>query len=214
MKQKLYSGKTNEYFGQARQPVVEAIPPGRHRILEIGSGDGSTLIACKRQGRAEEIVGVELVESAATRSRRHLDEVHIGDVEQVLAESVEGPFDYIIAADVLEHLLDPWTVTRTLHEMLRPGGRLIATMPNVRNWRVLRDLVVLGKWNYVDAGILDRTHLRFFTAASMRSMLADADFEVMQMSSLGAKSARIANRLPRGLSEVATAQYLIVAQRQ
>ncbi len=81
-------------------------------------------------------------------------------VEQVIAE--EGPFDTILCLDVLEHLVDPWRVVTQMHRCLRPGGVLIVSVPNVRHYRVSGGLLFRGRWHLENAGICDRTHLRFF----------------------------------------------------
>jgi hypothetical protein len=72
----------------------------------------------------------------------------------------------ILAADVIEHLVDPWRTLERMLPSLRPGGYVVTSTPNVRYWRVLYDLGVRGRWEYQDSGILDRTHLRFFTRRS------------------------------------------------
>lgn len=213
MTQVPYLGKPAEYFANVRQPVLDAIPRGSHRVLEIGSGDGATLRACKVQGRASTVVGIELVESAARRSRAVLDQVLIGDVEELVRSEPLGEFDYIIAADVLEHTLDPWSLVLVLKGLLTDSGAIVSTMPNIRNWRILRELVFRGRWEYAESGILDRTHLRFFTRQSMVAMFTEAGLSVVTVESIGAKSARVARRLPKGLAEVATPQYLIVARK-
>ncbi len=76
-----------------------------------------------------------------------------------------------MSADVLEHLQDPWAVVRRLQDLLRPGGVLVASIPNIRNYRVLRSLIFRGRFDYVASGILDRTQLRFFTRSSCLELL-------------------------------------------
>jgi 2-polyprenyl-3-methyl-5-hydroxy-6-metoxy-1,4-benzoquinol methylase len=87
-------------------------------------------------------------------------------------------FDYVVCGDILEHLKDPYAILRRIMEWLNPGGKLLVCLPNIRNYRVLQDLLILGEWKYVPAGILDRTHLRFFTRRSCKRMLQEAGFDV------------------------------------
>jgi SAM-dependent methyltransferase len=82
-----------------------------------------------------------------------------------------GNFDLIIALDVLEHLIDPWSIVRRLHGILNPGGVIIASIPNVGHYSVAVPLVLRGQWNYADEGLLDRTHLRFFTRRTAVDLL-------------------------------------------
>ena len=103
--------------------------------------------------------------------------VHVGDLEEMRLDYHES-FDYVICGDILEHLKDPYRVVRQLVIWLKPGGSLFVCVPNVRHYHVLADLVFRGKWEYVSAGVMDRTHLRFFTASSCRQMLSDAGLEV------------------------------------
>lgn len=91
-------------------------------------------------------------------------------------------FDYIICADILEHLSDPWVILNKIHKWLKDDGKIIVTLPNIRNYRILKDLVFLGKWEYKESGILDKTHLRFFTKSSFSKALSRADFEIIHSS--------------------------------
>jgi len=128
-------------------------------------------------GKAKEVFGVEIFPLAAVEAEKTYEEVHIGDVEE-LALDYENNFDYVICGDVLEHLKDPYKVMQRISKWLKPGGKILVCLPNVRNYRLLNDLVFHGKWEYVAAGILDKTHLRFFTRSSCRQMVEEAAFKV------------------------------------
>ena len=87
-------------------------------------------------------------------------------------------FDLVVLADVLEHLPDPWDALATCRQMLAPGGTVLLSVPNVSHYTVAWPLL-LGRWQYVDSGLLDRTHLRFFTPSSLADALSQAGLEVV-----------------------------------
>jgi hypothetical protein len=97
--------------------------------------------------------------------------------------------------------------------LLKPGGQIIACVPNVRNWRVVAPLLFRGDWEYEDAGILDRTHLRFFTRRSMTRLLSDCGLRTEKCIPLGARSQTLARFGLGLLSELFAVQYLFVAGR-
>ena len=105
------------------------------------------------------------------------------DVEELDVPEWKGKFDYILAGDVLEHLKNPWEMVAKLRKLLRPEGRLIASLPNVMFFGNVFNLLS-GEWKYGDAGILDRTHLRFFTRRSIERMLLEAGFAVENIQAL------------------------------
>lgn len=108
--------------------------------------------------------GVELEEAAAAQADQHCDQVWRGDVEAgAFYEDIEpGSLDVILCLDVLEHLADPWSMVKCLTPLLAPGGSLIISIPNIRNWKFIWRLFAFADFRYRDAGLLDRTHLRFF----------------------------------------------------
>lgn len=211
--QDFYKGKGDEYFSNVRGEVIEPIPPGNHRVLELGCGDGATGLAIKANGKASEVVGIEISPHAARVADTRLDQVLVGNIEEISLPFPRGYFDFLIAADVLEHLVDPWTLLRRLAPLLSDNGVVIASIPNVRNWRVVAGLVARGRWEYSDSGILDRTHLRFFTRAAMIELLEQAGFAVSSVSSLGQRSRVVTRWLPPTARDFATPQYLLVAEK-
>ena len=125
-----------------------------------------------------------------------------GNVEAMELDLPAGGFDAVLCADVLEHLVDPWRVVARLADLLRPGGVLLSSIPNVRNHRVLRPLVLRGDFRYQPAGLMDRSHLRFFCRRNIREMFEGAGLtvEVMEenMGGYGLKH-RLVDRLSFGL---------------
>ena len=153
--------------------------PSRRRVLDIGCGAGRLGEAVKARQQAE-VVGIELDEAAAAVARVHLDEVIVGDLERIDPDFPPGSFDAIVCADVLEHLREPERLLKKAREWLVPDGRLIASIPNVRHHSVVRSLLE-GNWTYTSEGLLDRTHLRFFTRREIEKLFDRAGFAIAEL---------------------------------
>jgi|WetSurMetagenome_2_1015567.scaffolds.fasta_scaffold60182_2 O-antigen biosynthesis protein len=174
-----------KYQDRPRQEVVALLEFPFRSVLEIGCGNGATGQAVKQQFPGTYYCGVELDQVAAQHARKVLDRVITGDIERMDLEHydlIRSPFDVIVCADVLEHLYDPWNVVQKLHQCLATGGRIIASIPNVQNARVLHNLVG-GRWTYTDQGLLDATHIRFFTLYEIGQMFVRNGYEVEQVIS-------------------------------
>ena len=194
-----YNSKHPQYFGFARTEVFDLLPARMDRVLELGCGSGATLGALRAAGRCKWTTGVELVASAAREAEKSVDEVHVGDIEKMDLAAKLGTYDAILCLDVLEHLVDPWSAVRRLGELLVPGGVLVASIPNVRNVRVVAPLVLFGQWRYTDQGQLDRTHVRFFTRESAIELVACGGLEVDRVDTVVGSRGRWINRLTLGL---------------
>ena len=181
--------------------------------LEIGCGSGNTLVWLKGLKHCAWVGGVEMMPDAAARAREKLDEVYPVNVEQNTIPIPERSLDLILCLDVLEHMVDPWAVVCRLHKLLKPGGALIASIPNVRNQAVLFPLLFQGKWNYAEAGILDKSHLRFFVRETAIELVASSGLKVDMVLSTGlgrSKRTRIVNSmLPSLVKSIFEKQYLI-----
>lgn len=172
-----------QYFRYPRADVVELVPRDRARVLDVGCAAGLVGEALKRRQPCE-VVGIERHAVAAAEARRRLDDVIDLDLEDA---SIDWParlgsqrFDCVIYADILEHLRDPWAVLAAQRALLAPGGVVVVSVPNVRHYRVVLGLV-RGRFDYQDEGVLDRTHLRFFTRASLVELLAGAGYRVSEL---------------------------------
>jgi 2-polyprenyl-3-methyl-5-hydroxy-6-metoxy-1,4-benzoquinol methylase len=174
----MYEDKQNNYFAFVRKDIEPLLPKRTGRVLEVGCGRGGTLAWLKATGRARWVVGIELFADAAAVARTKLDELHEGDVDQHIDILAPGSFDLILCLDVLEHLVDPWATLRRLQSLLRPGGQLIASLPNIRHHSVVLPLLLTGKWRYETAGIMDRTHLRFFSRETAIDLLQQAGLQL------------------------------------
>lgn len=206
--------KPQGYFANARRQLVSEVPLGSGSVLEIGCGEGGTGATLKADGRAARVIGVELFENAAAEAAKKLDEVIVGDIEKIELPFLDKQFDAIILGDVLEHLVDPWGQLERLSKYLAPQGIIVASMPNVRNWRIVLPLVFLGKWEYQDSGVLDRTHLRFFTRRGMIDLFEQCGLTVTKISPISGGKSRILLQLPLGfLVDFIAPQYLFVSRR-
>jgi 2-polyprenyl-3-methyl-5-hydroxy-6-metoxy-1,4-benzoquinol methylase len=165
------------YYSCVREDLIRFIPSGTKRILDVGCAEGKTGESLREKG-FEEIVGIEVNEEVARRGSGYYNPLIIGDVEKICLPFEEGHFDCILYGDVLEHLVDPWRVLREHHALLRNEGTIICSIPNIRHYRIIKNLFFKGKWEYKRDGIMDRTHLRFFTMDSIRRMLEEAGFEI------------------------------------
>jgi GT2 family glycosyltransferase/tetratricopeptide (TPR) repeat protein/2-polyprenyl-3-methyl-5-hydroxy-6-metoxy-1,4-benzoquinol methylase len=164
------------YYHFDRPEVVELVPRSAKRILDIGCGAGRLGETLKARQNAE-VVGMELDPAAASLARDRLDRVVVGDIEQLVPDFANQSFDAVICGDVLEHLRDPGALLRRVHSWLRPEGCLVTSIPNIRHQSILRNLL-LGNWTYEPAGLLDQTHLRFFTRREMEKLLFRAGFTI------------------------------------
>lgn len=142
--------------------LIDAPQDAAIRVMELGCASGMTLSYIKSQYPNAETWGIELDEKAAKAAESQVDHCFCGNCEDMDLPGGEESFDYILCPDVLEHLRDPWKMTKRLAAKLKPGGCLICSIPNVTHWSVLIPYL-RGRWDYQDAGILDRTHLHFFT---------------------------------------------------
>src|SRR5689334_13119233 len=157
--------------------MLSMIPAGS-RVLETGCANGRFSNVLVEHGCT--VVGVELDSDAAQEAARFCESVIVGDLEdpEVQAQIPTG-FDVLLFGDVLEHLVRPWEVLQQLRERLEPGGSVVISMPNVAHWDV-RVGLLFGRFDYQYDGVMDATHLRFFTRRTLWEMLEQTGFRVVQ----------------------------------
>ncbi|MEM9132218.1 MAG: class I SAM-dependent methyltransferase [Actinomycetota bacterium] len=168
------------YYSNCRLDVLALLAPSTGRVLDVGCGEGATGAALLNSGRADAVDGIELTAAGAERATGDAGygTVVVGDLETVDRTPLVDHYDTIMCNDVLEHVQDPWTVLRTLvRDHLRPGGTVVVSVPNVQCAEVVGPLL-LGRFEYADDGVLDRTHLRFFTRRSARALVETAGLTV------------------------------------
>ena len=205
-----------EYYGHVRSDVFHLLPADCRRVLEIGVGNGSTIDAVRKIRNVAFSAGVELSEKAGEIACAHVDEVVCGNIETMELPPAWTDFDVILCLDVLEHLVDPWEVVAKLHTRLKKGGTIVASIPNISYFGVVFPLLFRGKWELKDAGVLDRTHLRFFVRNTIIELLTSSGLKLVAIEGGGmtAGSKRWwANRLSAGLFErFLASQYLIAVK--
>lgn len=168
------------YFEGLNEDLLALLPQSAGRVLDVGCGTGRLGEAIKAGAPGTVVHGLDRAAVPLAEAAARLDRVFEADLDVGLPE-LAGPYDAILCGDVLEHLADPWTRLEDLTALLAPGGCVVASLPNVRHYAVVRDLLFRGRFRYRDKGILDRTHLRFFTLDSMRDLLAQAGLEIVEM---------------------------------
>jgi len=168
------------YYDSPRPEVWNLVPTEARFVIDVGCGSGSLGRELKAARPEVQVRGVEPVAAQAAIARGWLDDVHNGSAEDPLPQHWPAP-DCVIFADVLEHLNDPWNVVRRYRTLLRPGGTFVASIPNVANRVVLRGLL-RHRWDYTEYGILDRTHLRFFTRETAIELFENAGFSIRRVA--------------------------------
>jgi 2-polyprenyl-3-methyl-5-hydroxy-6-metoxy-1,4-benzoquinol methylase len=221
-----------DYYQQPRHEVAALVPATARRVLDVGCAEGVLGRHLLERGVAE-VVGIEQVPEVAIRAGQRLTRVLCGDVSTVELPAGIGTFDCIVFADVLEHLVNPTEVLRRFLPLLAPGGTIVASIPNIRHHAILH-MLAEGHWSYQDAGIMDRTHLRFFTLKEIQALFAAEGLEIRTLSanmdpayeqakaSTEGKAAvdftcgrvTLKNLLPSEVIELFSIQFLVAAQRQ
>lgn len=176
--EEMYISKETEYFNLERQIFKNAITKKGIKILDIGCGTG-VLGAFFKNEQECEVYGIEINENAYTEAKKNLNQVIKANVEILELPFEACFFDAIILGDVLEHLISPVSTIKKLLKVLKPGGKIHITVPNIRYWRVILDLVIKDEWEYKSWGILDYTHLRFFTKKSIINLMLNNNIKVV-----------------------------------
>lgn len=208
-----------DYFRHERKSLSINIPRGNHRVLDVGCGAGYFGAYLKKSGQAAKVFGIEIFKDAADEASTHLDGVICADIDTLDLSTLRNKwgdhaFDFIECADVLEHVKNPWSTLAALYELLGTGGKLIVSLPNVRHWSVLFPLLFRGRWDYRDAGIMDRTHLRFFTRSTACEMLQGAGFHLTSIQPLIGGRWRVLSKVSgRLLDGFLAIQWILVAHR-
>lgn len=172
-----YQAKRTSYFETTRPEMLGFVPSDARRIVEFGCGAGVFSGQIKARQNSY-VVGVELMPEPAAQAVGCLDKVHCADIEQGLDFLTGDAFDCAIFLDVLEHLRAPWDVLAKLKNHLAPDATVIASIPNLRHFEVMKSLLLRKRFEYQDEGVMDRTHLRFFTCDDIAHLFTKAGYHV------------------------------------
>jgi 2-polyprenyl-3-methyl-5-hydroxy-6-metoxy-1,4-benzoquinol methylase len=156
-----------------------AIDAAPRRVLELGCATGAFGAALKARYPGATVTGIEAGRAAAATAATRIDRVIASRIEEVdfaAAGLAHGEFDTLIAADILEHLVNPWETLVRVKPFLAPHAQVVASIPNVRNAILIAALAVNGRWQYRERGLLDITHLRFFTLEEIRRMFDETGY--------------------------------------
>ena len=167
------------YIGP-RPDVAKLVPTRCTTVLDVGCATGALGAHLKETRPSLHVTGIEIDPEMAAVARDRIDHVVEGDVMDVVQGNVlaDQRFDYVVFADVLEHLSDPWTAIKLMRDRVEPGGVVVASLPNVRHYSTLLSVFLFKRWPYRDRGIHDRTHLRFFAERNVRELFKGADLEI------------------------------------
>jgi trans-aconitate methyltransferase len=189
----------------ANGDLLALIPPGVARVVEPGCSAGALAREYRARNPASEYVGIEIDAGYAELARRHCSRVVVADLEQMSEGDLDAlaPADAWVFGDVLEHLVDPWRLLARIRPRLAPGGCLVACIPNMQHWSVLARLAT-GQLFYEEKGLLDRTHLRWFTRTTIVALFEQAGFRVTLLNGRTFE-------LPNAAAAIAAVRTLAVA---
>jgi len=179
---KMINEKSKQVYSIAMRPeMIRFLPSEYSKVLEIGCNVGNF-----RQffSKPCEYWGIEPFEEAANIAKTKMDKVLVGFYDNVIDEIPDNYFDLVIANDVIEHMEQPWNFLKSIRKKMTANSSLVLSIPNVRYYDNLKKLLYHKDWKYVDAGILDITHLRFFTEKSIIRLLNENGFEIEMMKGI------------------------------
>jgi hypothetical protein len=161
--------------------VLSLIPKQCERIVEVGSSSGALAREYKKLNPNCHFTGIEIDPEYAALSKRYCDEVLIGSIESLdeVSFSTLFPSDCWIFADVLEHLVDPWALLQRIRDEISSEMSIVVCLPNAQHWSI-QTRINCGQLFYEDSGLLDRTHLRWFSRLTMMDMFRSTGFQVVE----------------------------------
>jgi len=196
-----YADKAPDYFQQARPEMLPFVPAQSRFVLEVGCGSGEFAGLLKARLPGATVWGIEPSRDAAALAAGKIDRVVHGSFESGMPELAGQRFDCVVFNDVLEHLVDPEDVLRKCRAYLAEGGVIVASIPNILYFYEITKILLEEDWEYCEHGILDKTHLRFFTRKSIVRMFQSAGYRVEQIDGINAfagKKYRLINFLMLG----------------
>lgn len=206
--------KGDYYYESDRPDIFNLIPEGPKTILDVGCGAGNVAAALKKRNKAE-VWGIEYDPVSGEKAKDLIDKVYTGDAMTLVEQLPDNYFELVCFNDVLEHLIDPYQTLERIVPKLKSGGVVFASIPHIRYFRVLLEIIFKKDFKYVDNGVMDRTHLRFFTKKSIIRMFEEAGYQIIKIQGNNpSKSIRpyILSLLSLGLlSDSRYLQYVVIA---
>ena len=212
----LYTGKGADYFRHARLEILDLLPNGFNSIVDVGGSSGATLSAIKARWPAIRTICLDTHEASVRVARKNGHEAFVCDIEKSVPD-VFRTSDVVMFLDVLEHLVDPWSQLAKIVDQLPSGAHVIVSLPNVRFWEASCRLFFLGDWKLEEAGVMDRTHLRFFTRRTGAEMLRGAGLNIQKTRARlpGGRKYTLINAISFGfLKDFLTEQYIFAAEKR
>jgi len=208
--------KNPGYFSGARPEMLKFFPDSGSKVLDVGCAEGN-FGALLKQGANCEVWGTELNSSAGEIARGKLDKVLVGDIFDQLSNIPSDYFDVIYFNDVLEHLVDPEALLKEMKSKLNSKGLVICSIPNILYYRALKSYLVDRDWKYEDSGVMDKTHLRFYTRKSILRMFESCGYIINQLKPINLSKSPVpymASILTLGLIpfQICAMQFAVVAK--
>lgn len=203
------------YYSDPRQELLRFVDanevPYGSALLNVGCAGGMDAAHLRAMG-VKTLHGIEPVDQAASLAMERYDRVAVSTLENWIWDGTY--YDTVVFADVLEHLADPAAALRRARDWLADSGHLFISIPNVRHLSVIVPLVFAGEWRYEDAGIMDSTHLRFFTLKSFDRLLMETGWERIAVQRYGMqRAARVASRLFPPAGSFLLSRIFLVARK-
>jgi 2-polyprenyl-3-methyl-5-hydroxy-6-metoxy-1,4-benzoquinol methylase len=188
-------------------------------ILDVGCATGYLGAVMKQKGNR--VYGIEISDVAAKKAMKVLDDVIVGNIENIDLPFPKKYFDKIICSDVLEHLFNPRQVLFKLRDYLKPTGELMVVVPNVAYYTI-RLMLLMGNWEYRDVGSMDYGHLRFFTKKTISILMEKSGYHVLEtisylalpfpLSLLRYPSGKVPSRVSKSIEGLFAQSFLFVAK--
>lgn len=217
----------NQYYSWQRADAIKLLQSyiekhdTFHHILEIGCGSGETAAALMKLLKPKSYTGIEINPEAARKAKTHICNVIQGDFNQMITENKlhgmkDKSFDLIVLLDILEHLIDPWEAAKTLSELLSDDGLILCSIPNAGNYYVIKRLIK-DKLVYEERGLLDKTHLHFFTLYTIKELFREKGLKIVATDTntdLFIPKIKLFNFLTFGLlKKLFIRQYLLIVRK-
>lgn len=194
---------------RAHHVAVDLVPSGA-RVLEMGANAGYMTRCLVKKGCY--VVVTDVSQAALAKAAAIADDAIRTDLNQTPYLHLGTNYDVVIWADVLEHLVNPETALRHTRDVLGPNGQVIVSLPNVAHWRMRKDLL-LGRFDYTETGILDKSHLHFYTQASFCQLVSSAGFSITRMTPVAGEPPLLHRRIGSGLHSLLAAGNEFMTRR-